>query len=98
MSEFYQVLTSVCVIITFTLFIALVFTFSPVEHCVKLIKALGRKNKDRRIRSARQTVERYQPSAVLTENEIKALVLEFLDENQMIVNRGGCPYGYGQSD
>lgn len=93
MSEFYQILTSLAVIIAVSLFVGLIVTFSPIEQCVKIVRFLIKKNKDRRIRSARQTVERYQPSAVLTESEIKALVLEYLDENKMIVTKGGCPYG-----
>ena len=54
------------------LFIA---TFAPIENLVKLIK---RARKQRRIRNARNTLDRYTPKCVLTKTEIKAIVLDYL--------------------
>lgn len=91
MNEFYQIMTSLFVIIGVSVAIGFIITFSPIENTVKLIRKY---TKSKRIKNARSTIERYQPHTVLTESEIKSLVLEYLDENGMIVTSGGCPYGY----
>ena len=87
MSEFYTVLTALCVIITVCLLIGLAITFDPIGS---LITMLRRKLPERRIRRARQTIERYNLDRVLTASERSAVVLEYLRDNGMIVQRGGA--------
>lgn len=85
MSEFYTVLTALCVIIAVFLFIGLVITFDPIGSLISLLR---RKLPERRIRRARQTIERYNLDRVLTASERSAVVLEYLRDNNMIVQKG----------
>ena len=85
MSEFYRILTSICVIAFFACLIGLVITFDPLGW---LIGRIRKGVPERRIRRARQTIERYDLDRVLTDNERKAIVFEYLEETGLIVTKG----------
>lgn len=87
MSEFYHICTSICVIAAIACLIGLVITFDPIGYVITLVK---KKTPARRIRKARKTIERYNVSEVLTENERKAIVLEYLEDAVLIVTRWAC--------
>ena len=84
MSEFYRILTSICVIAFIACLIGLAVTFDPLGW---LISRIRDGIPQRRIRRARQTIERYDLDRVLTENERKAVVLEYLQDAGLIVTR-----------
>ena len=84
MSEFYRILTSICVIAAIACLVGLVITFDPIGYIITIVR---RKTPERRIRKARATIERYNVSEVLTENERKAIVLEYLQDAGLIVTR-----------
>ena len=85
MSEFYRILTSICVIAFIACLIGLVITFDPLGWAIDRIR---RGVPERRIRRARQTIERYDLDRVLTDNERKAIVLEYLQDAGLIVTKG----------
>lgn len=86
MDEFYTVLTAICVIILVCLIIGMVITFDPIGSLVSLLR---QKLPERRIRRARQTIERYNLDRVLTDNERKAVVLEYLAETGKVLTKDG---------
>ena len=89
MSEFYRICTSIAVIAFIACLIGLLITFDPLGW---LIGRIRRGVPERRIRRARQTIERYDLDRVLTDNERKAIVLEYLEDTGMIVTKGATPW------
>ena len=85
MSEFYRICTSIFVIAGIACLIGLLITFDPLGW---LIERIRRGVPERRIRRARQTIERYDLDRVLTDNERKAIVLEYLEDTGLIVTKG----------
>lgn len=84
MNEFYRICTSICVIAAISCLIGLLITYDPIGWVIGHIrKGLP----ERRIRSARRTIERYNAERVLTDAERSAIVLEYLRDNGMIVTR-----------
>lgn len=82
MSEAYQVLTALVVIILVCLVIGLAITFDPIGNLVEVIR---KRLPEGRIRRARKTIERYNVDRVLTDSERSAIVLEYLQDNGMLL-------------
>lgn len=91
MNDFYRAMTIAFVIAIFILAFMLLLTFDPIGKTKKLIRAFRSRRTDKRIEKARETIDRFTPEAVLTENEIKKIVLSYLDTNGLIV--AGGDYG-----
>ena len=83
MSEAYQVLTALVVIILVFLVLGLVVTFDPIGSLVEVIR---KRLPEGRIRRARKTIERYNVDRVLTDSERSAIVLEYLQDHGMLVS------------
>ena len=83
MSEAYQVLTALVVIILVFLVLGLVVTFDPIGSLVEVIR---KRLPEGRIRRARKTIERYNVERVLTDSERSAIVLEYLQDHGMLVS------------
>lgn len=84
MAEFYSMMTFIFIAAGVFIFALFLLTFDVGV----MFTALKEKRKKRAISRARKAIEKYNPEAVLTENERKAIVLEFLDERQMFVTGG----------
>ena len=80
MNETYAILTMIVFSIAALIGLALIATFD-------LSGAARQRREARQIRAARQTIERYNLDRVLTENERKAIVAEYLAESGMVANR-----------
>lgn len=82
MSEFYMTLTTICFSIAALIGLTLLATFD-------LTGAARQRREARQIRAARRTIERYNLDRVLTDNERKAVVLEYLNDTGKVLTRGG---------
>lgn len=82
MSEFYTALTIICFSIAGMIGLTLLATFD-------LSGAARQWKEARQIRAARRTIERYNLDRVLTENERKAVVLEYLAETGKVLTKEG---------
>ena len=83
MNEFYTTLTSITVVIIICLAVGLLITFDPLARIVRGMQHLKRWRVTRQIRKVRRVIDRYTPSVILTENEKKSVVLDYLKENKM---------------
>lgn len=79
MQGVYDSLSIVILLVAFGMFCFLFYiTKDRISANVK------KRKKDRNIRTARRTIERYSPESVLTDTEIKSIVVDFLTENNLI--------------
>lgn len=79
MNDFYKVLTIVFACIFFALLLAFISTFDVGTVIKTKLKKLG-------VKRAKRAVKKYAPELV-QEREVKDIVLEYLQENNLIVER-----------